>query len=275
MKANEAIFQTMTSIREENGLTLDDVAVASRRYGAKWTPGFISGMKRNKTAAQLGTMLVLCKTIESLTGRPFALPDLFPGDGTVEFDSNVSISRANLRKALSGSQYRLTGGESVIEQVVTGMLNDTYASDVAKYNLALSRELDSQAEQLYGDVARQHAPTLSEERAAEKLGITAKAVASLCLLEYGRTLDQVTESLAGADATPQFRGRRTRDVIANLDGVIDYITNDGDRTGIWGQTAKQHMGDNPQWIADHPDLYDLAAHHGDTEAEQQAYEEMP
>lgn len=275
MKANEAIYQTMTSIREEHGLTLDDIAVASRRYGAKWTPGFLSGMKRNKSAVQLGTMLVLCKTIESLTGMPFALPDLFPGDGGVEFDSNVSISRANLRKALSGSQYQLAGGESVIEQVVTGMLHDTYASDVAKYNLALSRELDSQAEQLYGDVARQHAPTLSEERAAEKLGITAKAVASLCLLEYGQTLDQVTESLAGADATPQFRGRRTRDVIANLDGVIDYITNDGDRTGIWQQTAKQHMGDNPQWIADHPDLYSLAAMHGDTEAEQQAYEDLP
>ena len=193
MKANEAIYQTLASIREENGLTLDDIAVASRRYGAKWTPGFISGMKRNKSAAQLGTMLVLCKTIESLTGKPFTLPDLFPGDGTVEFDDGISINRDDLRAALSGDRYSFVVGDSILEQTVLKMIQGS----VAKYNRALSGMLDREAEQLYGDIARQHAPTLSEERAAEKLGITAKAVASLCLLEYGRTLDQVTESLAG------------------------------------------------------------------------------
>ena len=33
--------------------------------------------------------------------------------------------------------------------------------------------------------------------------------------------------------------------------------------------------DDPQWIADHLDQFDIAAKHGDTEAEQQAYEDLP
>ena len=33
--------------------------------------------------------------------------------------------------------------------------------------------------------------------------------------------------------------------------------------------------DDSQWIADHLDQFDIAAKHGDTEAEQQAYEDLP
>lgn len=40
-------------------------------------------------------------------------------------------------------------------------------------------------------------------------------------------------------------------------------------------TATTVANDDPQWIADHLDQFDIAAKHGDTEAEQQAYEDLP
>lgn len=39
--------------------------------------------------------------------------------------------------------------------------------------------------------------------------------------------------------------------------------------------ALESNEDDPQYIADHLDQFDYAAKHGDTEAEQEAYEEMP
>lgn len=41
------------------------------------------------------------------------------------------------------------------------------------------------------------------------------------------------------------------------------------------ESSEQVDEDDPQWIADHLDQFDIAAKYGDTEAEQQAYEDLP
>lgn len=40
-------------------------------------------------------------------------------------------------------------------------------------------------------------------------------------------------------------------------------------------TASVASEPDPQWLADHLDQFDIAAKYGDTEAEQQAYEDLP
>lgn len=72
-----------------------------------------------------------------------------------------------------------------------------------------------------------HSPTLSEQRAADKVGITAPAFAAICLLRYGRFLDEETARRAGQNSSPQKRGRETRGVIEEIDLCIDHMINDG------------------------------------------------
>lgn len=49
-------------------------------------------------------MLILVKSLESLTGESLVLSDLFPGEGDIKLDGGASISREELRKALNGNQ---------------------------------------------------------------------------------------------------------------------------------------------------------------------------
>ena len=130
MRINEAIYAYIDSMRATKGLTLDQIATEARRYGATWTPGFISGMKRNASAASLFNMLILVKSLESLTGKPLVLSDLFPGEGEIKLDGGGSISREELRKALNGNHFELLGippkkmsDDPVIQQLNQALLN--------------------------------------------------------------------------------------------------------------------------------------------------------
>lgn len=140
----------------------------------------------------------------------------------------------------------------------------------------LSDRIVSWANAAYGNRAAAHAPTLSELRAAKRLGLTPEATAAMCLLEYGDFLDDVTSSMAGDNASPQLRGRKTREITDRLDFLLEGMTETGRMPNSWqtpGNTAT--IDDDLQSIADHLDRFDIAAKHGDTEAEQQAYEDLP
>ncbi|ATU19599.1 hypothetical protein BcFMB_00070 [Bifidobacterium choerinum] len=69
------------------------------------------------------------------------------------------------------------------------------------------------------------------------------------------------------------------DRIAHLFALPDALSLIAAASGSAGiaesSTATTVAEDDPQWIADHLDQFDIAAKHGDTEAEQQAYEELP
>ncbi|MEE1296813.1 MAG: hypothetical protein UHD09_08305 [Bifidobacterium sp.] len=294
MKVNEAIYETMQEVRTSNGLTLDSIATESRKLGTTWTAGFLSGMKRNKSAASLGNMLVLCRALTSLTGKQIILADLFPGDGDIELDDGIVINRKQIRNALSGHTYCFEG-ESVMDNPVIRAVSQAIIDALPDYMQQFSNKLVEEASNLYGDDFTNHVPTLSEQRAADRLSISPNAMAALCLLSYGDYLDEVSSKLAGVDASPQLRGRRTRDIIDFLDRTIDHIMETGEKPGSWEQNARRyhqihaspdspiidpaHLDptnpDHVQWMADHADELGAVAKDGDTEAEQKGYEELP
>ena len=69
------------------------------------------------------------------------------------------------------------------------------------------------------------------------------------------------------------------DRIAHLFALPDALSLIAAASGSAGiaesSTATTVAEDDPQWIADHLDQFDIAAKYGDTEAEQQAYEDLP
>lgn len=270
MKVHEIVYETMQSIRKRYGLTLDNICAAAHKYGTTWTPGFLNGMRRNRSAASLPNLLVLCKCLSDLTGEQILLSDLFDGKELVDLDNGAKIRQSELRKALNGRSYHIDT-VSVLEAATAALI-----SEIPDLMKQLSDTIITTAQNVYGSRFASHAPTLSESRAAKRLGLSPAATAGLCLLEYGDFLDDVTERLAGENATPQLRGRRTREVSERLDHVLDGIFETGKMPSYWfSHEAKDVAEDDPQWVADNLDHFGYAAKHGDTEAEQQAYEDLP
>ena len=270
MKVHEIVYETMQSIRKRYGLTLDNICAAAHKYGATWTPGFLNGMKRNRSAASLPNLLVLCKCLSDLTGEQILLPDLFDGKDPVELDNGAKIGQSDIRKALNGRPYHIVA-VSVIDAAATAII-----SEIPNMLKQLSDIIVTATQAAYGSRFASHAPTLSESRAAKRLGLSTAATAGLCLLEYGDFLDDVTDRLAGENATPQLRGRHTREVLKQLDLILDRIFETGKLPSYWFVHKAEHADEpDPQWLADHLDQLDYAAKHGDTEAEQEAYEDLP
>lgn len=272
-RINEIAYETMQSIRNAHGITLDNIAAASRRYGAHWTPGFLSGLKRNRSSATLENLIILCACLTDLTGETVTLADLFAGDGPVDIGDDAHTDRGGIRASLTGHACRIDG-PSVLETVTAALIDES----LPQLMRDLSNRIVNLAAERYGERSRTHVPTLSEIRLAKRLGVTPSAAAAACLLEYGDHLDEVTAHMAGEDATPQLRGRKTREVSDRLDLLLDGIAETGEPPARWtgtGDTADNGHEVSAQWIADHFDQFDYAAKHGDTEAEQQAYNELP
>ncbi|PLS23799.1 hypothetical protein [Bifidobacterium imperatoris] len=261
MRINEAIYSYIDSVKTNKGLTLDQIATEARRYGATWTPGFISGMKRNASGASLFNMLILIKALESLSGESLVLSDLFPGDGDIELDGESSISREELRKALDGKQFELLrkSGGNLFEDPVIQQLNQSLLQSVPDIMANVSNYLVVTAingpREIHNKMAH-HSPTLSEQRAAAKVGITPSAISAICLLTYGRFLDEETARRAGENASPQKRGRETRLVIEEIDQKIDYLINDGPVNFPALNDLSAELADR---IAAHPEEYAIAA----------------
>lgn len=232
MRINEAIYAYIDSMGATKGLTLDQIATEARRHGATWTPGFIPGMKRNASAAPLSNMLIPVKPLESPTGKPPVPSDPFPGEGETKPDGGGSISREEPRKALNGNHFESSGipPKKTSDDPVTQQLNQALPNPIPNImakasEYPVSTALDGPSK--IRNEMTHHSPTLSEQRAADKAGITAPAFAAIRLLRYGRFLDEETARRAGQNSSPQKRGRETRGAIEEIDLRIDHMINDG------------------------------------------------
>lgn len=67
---------------------------------------------------------------------------------------------------------------------------------------------------------------------------------------------------------------RTRDLSTSSDDTAVALADVSDNDGAPNMSAWS-AHDQAAYIAKHPDLFDLAAKRGDTEAEQEAYEDLP
>ncbi|MDE5640357.1 MAG: hypothetical protein K2I40_01310, partial [Bifidobacterium castoris] len=181
--------------------------------------------------------------------------------------------RHGVRDAVSGRTCRIEG-PSVLETVTAALVDES----LPQLMRDLSNRIVNLAAERYGARSRTHVPTLSEIRLAKRLGVTPASAAAACMREYGDHLDEVTAHMAGEDATPQLRGRKTREVSDRLDLLLDGIAETGEPPARWtgtGDASDNGREMSAQWIADHLDQFDYAAKYGDTEAEQQAYNELP
>lgn len=260
MRINEIVGGWLNGYRTEKGLTLDQIADASRRYGTNWSNVNVTRIEKGGGKADaLPTLMLLLASLNDLTGDSLTLADIFIDyAGTVELADSCVTSYENVAGVLQGKKVSFGYASSDrlkhdVERVAEFIGEDDYDSAKQKYSLQFSTHegispaktpvFNPSTEHKKHFITANHYPTAAEKRLetrlssanpylfgqpsivwayskdAERLGL---AVAAICDVLYGHSLDEEAAKRAGKDATPQKRGRVTR-ILA--DEILDYMNN--------------------------------------------------
>ena len=222
----------LKEIRHERGLTLDDIATASQHFGTNWTSATISSMERGgSNIARLDVLMILTEAVTFTDDNgdvaPMTLADWFSiwgkEDGhdvviaendDISLNDELSTSRNNVAAALEGQPptlFPLIGTKEQREELHRAVdMKGTTSTDTENRPHIPDR--------LRGNA---HVATLSEQRAAIKFGLSPELFACVVKMRYGHYLDEEVAKRAGADASPQKRGRVTRKIFEELG---DHLT---------------------------------------------------
>lgn len=207
MRVNEAVGQFLRNYREGHGLTMDDVANASQRYGSNWSSGTISQMEHGGSKADsLPVLILLVQSLNDLTGDNMTLADVFMWADSYDvksFDITdiVKLAPIDMHDTLSDQRLNLANHADRATGRRRMNLERLNAQEGATAN---------PSEEDYFEYFCSIVPTFAEKRAALKADISPEVFAAFCLKLYGHSLDEEAKQRAGEGASPQKRGRETR-----------------------------------------------------------------
>lgn len=205
----EIIGHNVREIRDEHGVTADELGRELRHYGMKWNVNRVSELERGQKAVGIPELVTLSLALSSLTGSTTTPGDLLDSGDPVELAEGVTLQNNALRRVVEGDDDLKVG------DVVGG---------VEAVNAAINHSLESLrgiSESIPFGQVRQAVRDrgLADHRAARKLGWTDDEFLRHCLDRWGRMLSVETERRAGPDANAQRRGRITRELIDELKGA--------------------------------------------------------
>ncbi len=226
MQICELLGTWLSDYRHDHGLTLSDIADAARKYGANWRAANIARMEDGGNSIDaLPTLLILFATLNDLAGDDLKLSTPFAHE-------------------VQSAQEGMVDGYLSINDDYLADLYDIYLS-LKDYPVKLSRvdaltvagggEEQPQyrfsgydhGTPVFEAIGTHYPPTSAERRLAnrlvkehQELAINDFAVAAICDVLYGHSLDEEAAKRAGEGATPQKRGRVTR-VLAGE--ILDYM----------------------------------------------------
>lgn len=174
--------------RKTHRITRDNLARAGASYGMTWGRTSVENIEAGRFAPTIGTLYALRGALQSqsVAGNPITLADMLATDGLIELSEGYAVSPERLQAFLGGS------GEAV----------ETIADGFDDYLRSLSTPAPT--------------PSLAEQRAAKRLGISVGDLQDVAMILWGESLDRLITQEAGEGATAQARGHANRRLVAEL-----------------------------------------------------------
>lgn len=200
--------KNVKALREQEGLTLDQVAIQSRTYGVKWTAQRIKGMESGKAAVTMPTVLTLAWAFSALANYEVRIADLLRTSGEVEINDGFTVTGIALRQAIDGTKAERR------PRNIPDRAFDTKGGYSRSLRLPPAEETGS------GDALIDEGLAaftgLADQRTAQRLGVPVSRLAGMSYRKWGKVFSKEVEARAGADASPQRKGHVTRALEAEL-----------------------------------------------------------
>ncbi|WP_111718756.1 hypothetical protein [Homoserinimonas sp. OAct 916] len=192
--------------------TLESVAQSARSYGLKWTTARVVELERGRLAVGIPVLLILAQVLGDITGERLTVADLIQTNSWVELNPSLAVSAQSIQQALSGVEVDLNtgdvaddgpGGSETVELALESLKR--FANDLpAGFR---TKDLRSAAALPCG---------LAETRAAKSLGVHPVVVNAHAWALWGHSLSERRDETVPANASPQLRGHKTRELINEI-----------------------------------------------------------
>lgn len=199
----------MRVLRRQAGLSADALGLALRAYSLRrWDAAQIGQLERGEKTVVPGDLVALSLAMTEICGRAITVDDLFATDADIRLSETHALNPEVFRKVLASS-YDYAHLNAIHQRM-----------DRLNIQLTTSQQ---PIMKLGPDGIRQANEalwTLQDKRAQSRLGLTGPEFLAACLAAWGHLLSVEVEQRAPANASPQKKGRITRELVKELEAEL-------------------------------------------------------
>lgn len=214
----EVVGENAHAARVEDGHTLADVTRAANTIGVKWSPGRVAHIEAGDRELSVDTLIQLGLALSELTGYQISPKWLLTAESEDEVTlrgNEHAIFGESLNAIIAGDEFELTTSMVVGGQEFAA---DMVRSATRALTGAMRRVGEVSGRRVtFGDYKHLQAGIeLSDERVMKKLSLDESDYLGLCFSLWGQTLSEEVAALAPEGASPQKKGRISRELLGDL-----------------------------------------------------------
>lgn len=206
VKLAEVIGTRVRAARRAQNLTLDQVALAARARGLRWSEPRVSDFEAGKVPPNLAMLAALSLALTDLGCEGVSVAELCDWDSEVELNPDQVVPGAILRAVVSGTRESAPVLAPRARRTASGITETVYCDlstleQFGEHRRALAQAFDLGA---------------SDARVKKALDISDDLYRQLLKRLWGKPFTAERDSRAGDDASPQKRGRVSRQMYDEL-----------------------------------------------------------
>ncbi|MCK1801781.1 helix-turn-helix domain-containing protein [Brevibacterium sp. R8603A2] len=212
MELADVFGVNLKAIRRRHGVTLDEVAKASRQFGTKWTAQRVAGMESGKVSVTVATVCTAAWALSEVSPVLVHPGDLLRTEAPIEVHPGFAVSGDAVADTLEGEVGQLRIGDLADPRAAATEMAEGMSRILSEWGPGMTmgdaRRLDSRI-------------GLADRRAADRLGVSARRLSGAAFQRWGQLLSEAVDEQAGVEASPQRKGHVTRKLEAELREVLD------------------------------------------------------
>ncbi|MGO3067515.1 helix-turn-helix domain-containing protein [Corynebacterium casei] len=204
--------------------TLDDVAAYGRKFGATWSSGSVSAIERGNFKVTIETLIFLAFALDQVRGAEtvgdgLTIRDLLDSDELIDFGANtIRTTTSDLMKFLSGQPSGHVLNMEHAMDLFSEQLKD-WVGEMDEMNLPTNLA------SFHIGVEEGGTETRTDIRLAKKIGIHPYELRSWAIELWGKNFESRRDEVAGKDATPQKKGRVSRQLLNEIQEAMKGNSN--------------------------------------------------
>jgi hypothetical protein len=215
----QVIGEQVRALRDAHAIRLEDVAVAARRHGLRWSTGSVADLEVGRRTLTAVELVLLPDLLSAACGRRISLTDLLPGAGRIQLTDFASSPASYVRDVLGGRVSR-NGLQLAAPEPVKAAVQD------ARSTFALLKKLGGESVQSSDLSSWVRAAHPVEEKTAIRLGLPLGVIVVAGRQLWGRSMaaerdERVKPPSTNARRNQAKRGHATRQLVDEMRSYLE------------------------------------------------------